>query len=332
MRISFDDALGGLSHIIPGDSLHLRKATIVDHPDTGELAVNLDGNIVEASWADGLHAFAGDVVLVTFIKGPRGRGQSEVLVLGRLAEKPRPAGGTVFTVPGGSVPTITVTGSDGYFYEAYYVMSYTPVVGDPVFMSWAGGRACVMGKLKGVFTADPTTNQKIPQPVAAPEDDDTEGEFVYTAESSGTWSTTDSAWDEYRFGGGHVYQSATQNGAWFYHGGPAQLDGYTIEGIEFTLGTRLAVGNHTEPVMVHFYLHTSESKPASTDVTRTLGPYDVLIPGGTTQNTVELPVEWGPDLVAGAGISISGDALAGFTSSSQEPTSGLLKMEWSTEE
>lgn len=330
MRTSGDDALGRISKAIPAGGLHIRKATIVVHPDTGELAVSVEGSIIEASWADALDAFAGDTVLVTLITGSRG--QSEAVVLARLAEKARPAGGTVFTVPGGSSPTITVTGSDGYFYTAYYVLSYTPVVGDPVFMCWSGGRACVMGKLVSIFKADSTTNNAIPQPVDVIAEDDTEGEYVYPAAGSGTWSTADAAWDEYRFGGNHVYQSATQHGAFFYHGGPSQLEGKVIEGVSLNLGTRLAVGNHNDPVMLHFYLHTSESKPASTDVTRTLGPHDVLIPGGTTPNEVELPAEWGPGLVANGGISIVGDALAGFRSSAQEPTSGLLILEWSTEE
>lgn len=332
MRISrIYDALGRVSKSIPGDSLHLRKAVIVVHPDTGELAVNLDGNIVDCSWADHVHVFAGDTVLAAVIRGARG--QAEAVIMARLAgERERPVGGTVFSVPGGATPTIVVTGSDGYFYNAYYAMSYTPVVGDPVYMAWGGGRPCVVGKLKGAFTRDPTTNTD-PTPVDSPPDDDVEGEAIFAAEASGTWSTTDGAWDAYRFGANHVYQSATQNGAWFYHGGPDLLnDGRTIDGVEFTLGQRLAVGAYNEPVVVHFYLHTSQTKPASTDVTRTAGAYDVLIPGGTTSNTVELPVEWGPDLVAGGGISISGDNLAGFKSSTEDSSSGLLALGWTTEE
>jgi hypothetical protein len=162
---------------------------------------------------------------------------------------------------------------------------------------------------------------------------DPEGESVYVASESGTWSVVDSAWDTYRKHGGQpgqVFQGIDLYGAWFYNGGPAELEAVNVVGAEINLGLRLPVGNYNDPVMLQMWIHTSEDKPDGVDVTRTLGPYEVLIPGGLTENHIELPELWAPEFVTGAGVSLQGNELVGFTSRNDYPTSGLLTLEWET--
>ncbi|MDQ0756065.1 hypothetical protein [Arthrobacter sp. B3I4] len=289
----------------------------------GVLQVNVNGNVLPARWADPLVVVEGDPVLVE-LSGSRA-GQAAAFVRCRLTDKPRPGQGTVKTVPASS-PTITVTGSDGLVYTATFVASYSPVVGDPVILSWNAAVPSVVGKV--TTTAAPTP---VAPPVAPPPGAGMTGSTPYQAATADTYYPA-GGWGKWAGGGGRVYQGSygagQVYGAWFYAGSTAQQAGKTITGIRFTLGARLPVGNNNQPVTVHVYAHTSANKPGD-DVNRVAGPFDITVQPGQGLTEYALPLSFASALQGGGGIAIAGDPYAGFNGPSTQPESGLLILDWS---
>lgn len=297
---------------------------VMARDDLGALAVSVGGVIVPARCADPLIVVEGDPVLVEVRSG--GRGQGEAVIMSRVTDKPRPGKGTVKTVPASS-PTITVTGSDGIDYTATFVASYTPTVNDPVILSWNAAIPSVVGKIS--VTAAPTPP---PPPVAPPPPPPSTGVAKYAATDSDTlWGP--GGWGSWAGGGSNVYQgdygSGLVHGAWFYSGSPAQLAGRTITRIRFTLGSRLPAGANSSPVTVHVYAHTSRTKPSG-DVSRTVGPYNITAQPAQGLKEYDLPLSFASVLLAGGGIAIEGNPYAGFAGRKSQPTSGYLKLDWSS--
>ncbi len=306
----------------PAGSVVTYPATVVK--DTaGNLLVNVNGSVIPARWADPLVVSVGDPVTVAITAGPNGLG--DAVVTGRITMKPRPGTGTVKTVPPSS-STITVTGADVTDYTATFVASYTPAVNDNVILAWNANTPTVTGKV-GTVAAPPPP----PSPVAPPPGPPATGTSTYTAQDSATWVPGLGVWDAWARQGGRLYQGSnsgyTTYGAWFYAGSPGELAGRAVTRIQFTLGTRLAVGSYNAPITLHLYTHTSANRPGG-DVTRVTGPYDVVIQPGAGQQTFDLPTSFATDLLNGGGISIAGDPYAGFNGRLQEPASGLLQIGW----
>lgn len=288
----------------------------------GALAVNVNGNVLPARWADPIVVAEGDTVLVELSSSRAGQGAAFVRC--RLTNKPRPGRGTVATVPAAS-PTITVTGSDGIVYTATFVASYTPVVGDPVILSWNASVPSVVGKIT-TTEAPPVTSLPVTPPPAGP----ATGSTPYPASASDTYWPA-GGWGSWAGGGGHVYQGSQGSGpvygAWFYAGSTAQLAGKTLTRIGFTLGSRRPVGSSNAPVTVHVYAHTSANKPGG-DVNRVAGPHDITVQPGQGLTEYNLPLTFAAALQAGGGIAIAGDPYAGFLGVTQ-PESGRLTLDWS---
>lgn len=315
--------LAGIAGLIPGGGARRHRAVVVSD-GAGGLAVNVGGNVIPCSFLDPLIATIGDAVNVELFHGPQG--QAEAVVTGRLIDTARPGTGTVKTVPVGS-NTITVTGTDGVDYTAYFLGSYTPTVGNIVMLTWQAGNPIVTGKLN--VTPKPVSSNT--QPVAPPPAPAATGYNTYAATDSGSYSG--GLWESYRGGGGAVYQGGASyggpaNGAWFYGGSPSQLAGRTITAIKLDLPPRLAVGNYTAPVTVHLYAHDSTNRPSG-DVSRVLGPYDITVPAGGGALTYDIPAAWGATIVGGGGVAIYGEAHAGFPGRLQVPSSGKIRMYWS---
>lgn len=297
---------------------------VVVKDSSGKLAVNINGNIIYPRYQDPVVVAVGDPVVVSISAGPAGGG--DAVVTGRVTLAPRPAEGTVKTVPPSSA-TITVTGTDGTDYTAKFTASYTPTVNDNVILAWNANVPTVTGKV-GVVAAPPPP----PPPVSAPPGPVATGTSTYTAQDSATWVPGLGLWDAWARQGGRLYQGSssgyTTYGAWFYAGSPQELAGRTVTRIQFTLGSRLAVGSYNSPIALHLYTHTSPNRPGG-DVTRNTGPWDVTIQPGAGQQTFDLPTSFAADLLNGGGISIAGDPYAGFNGRLQEPASGLLTIDWS---
>lgn len=286
------------------------------------LAVNVNGGVLKALWADPLSVREGDRVLVDISSSRAGGGAA--FVRSRLAGAPRPPTGTVATVPAGS-PTITVTGSDGIVYTATITASYTPVVGDNVVLDWASSQPNVTGKVTSTAPVIPP-----PTAVAPPPASSTTGSTPFPAADADTlWPA--GGWGTWAGGGGRVYQgsygSGPVYGAWFYNGATAQLAGKTITRIQFMLGPRRPVGSNNSPVTVHLYAHTSGSKPSG-DVARTVGPFDVTAQPGQGLTSYDLDLSFASVLQQGGGIAIAGEPYAGFQGVREHPESGLLIIDW----
>lgn len=290
----------------------------------GVLAVNVNGNVLPARWADPVVVAAGDAVLVEISSSRAGQGSA--FVRGRLTDNARPGKGTVLTVPPGS-PTITVTGDDGTTYTANFIASYSPIVGDPVLLSWNASLPTVTGKI----TTTPATSSSA-APVAPPPTASAAGKKDYPASDSDTYWPA-GGWGSWAGGGGHVYQgnygAGQVYGAWFYAGATAQTAGKSLSKIYVHIGSRRAVGNHRAPATLHLYGHTSANKPGG-DVTRTVGPFDIVVQPGQGLTKYEIPVAtFGAVLQGGGGLAITGDPYAGVNGCQVQPESGLITLEWS---
>lgn len=286
----------------------------------GVLAVNVNGNIIPASYSDPIVVSVGDAVSVDIVTGARG--QSEAVVTGRLTLAPRPATGTVTTVPVSS-PTITVTGTDAATYDATFVSSYTPTVGDNVILAWNAAAPTVTGKV-GATAAPPPPPAPIPPPPPPP----STGSSTYAATDSATMATY--GWDSYAGGGGNVYTgtwSETVHAAFWYAGSPAELAGRTITRVVFTLGARRQSGAYNSPATINFYTHNSTRRPAG-DITLGGAGYAVTIPAASGPRTFDLPTAYGAALQAGGGIAISGGDYSGYNGRLVDPQSGKLTLYW----
>lgn len=289
--------------------------------------VKVGGLPQPAAWPSGVYAAQGEPVLIAQLVKPDAPAQ--YVVLGRVgADGPREA--TVTTVPGGS-DTITVT-ADSVDYTATFLASYTPVVGDRVRMLWQGRDGTVVGKV-GV---SPSTGGFI-EPTAPPPPPATFGVFPAPAIDSATyWGP--GGWDSIRPYGGVVSQGTvygTSNvvtGAWFYGNMMAELAGATINRVRFRVPQRRSVGSFNDALLLHIYAHTSPGRPGG-DVTRVSGPTDVSIPAGWNPGPgdgfIDLPTSIAPTLIAGGGISISGDPYLSFVGKPADSASGQLLIDWS---
>lgn len=288
----------------------------------GKLGVSVHGNVLQASWSDPLVVVAGDPVLVEVSSSRAGGGAA--FVRSRLTNKPRPGKGKVLTVPPSS-PTITVTGDDGEPYTATFVASYTPVVGDPVLLSWNASVPSVTGKIT-------TTAAPAPPPVVAapPPPQQTGSTPVHASQSSTYWPA--GGWETWAGGNSNVYQgnygSGQVYGAWFYGGRTGQMAGKTIKAIRFVLGARRPVGQNNSPITLHLYAHNSANRPGG-DVSRVVGPFDVTVDPGQGLKEYNLPLSFAATLQGGGGIAIAGDPYAGFLGINSQPESGLLTFDWS---
>lgn len=308
--------LANLMAQIPGNKGDRYKGVITGTQTA--LTVNVNGNTIPVRWADPITVQVGDPVLVMIWN-------DEAIVMGRLTEKPRPGTGTVKTVPVGS-PTITVTGSDNIDYVASFEASYTPVVNDAVTLAWYAGIPNVIGKVG--TTAAP---QAYTTPVSAPPTI-TSGQSTYWATDSATWSPSLGVWDSWAGGQRNVYQGTwsgyTLYGSWFYAGSPTELSGRTISRVQFKVGARLMVGNYNQPDTFHFYAHSSTNRPGG-DVSRVVGPFDVVIQPASGTFIFDLPTSFASTITGGGGISIAGESYGGVKGIQLQPDSGLLIMDWS---
>lgn len=307
---------------IPGRSVTRLQGIVVPATSgSSTLAVNVNGNVIPARVIDPLVVQAGDPVAVDFVSAPTGL--AEAWIIGRLATTPRPAQGTVTTVPVGS-KTITVTGTDGVAYTAGFASTYTPTVGDTVLLDFKAGNPTVIAAV-GTTAAPPP-----PTPVPAPPPPASTGTGRYPTVDTSTWWGP-GGWDSWA-GGNNTYQGdegqGNVTGAWFYGGSPTQLnDGRTITAIRFTLGGRNGAGAHSSPVTVNLFTHTSPRRPGgnvaigSASTTVTAQPWQGL-------TVYSLPLSFAADLLAGGGICITNNPYAGFYGRNAQPNAGYLELDW----
>jgi hypothetical protein len=303
-----------------GDGVRLVRGVVVFATNGATtFSVNVSGNVLPASANDAVAVNVGDSVLVAIVDRS---GQAEAIVMFRLADTIHPATGKVKTVPPSS-STITVTGADGTDYTAYFLSSYSPVVGDNVEMIFLGGYPYVTKT--GATPAPAPVVAVAPPPSAV-----TTGTSSFAASDASTyWGA--GGWGSWA-GGTRVFTgdigSGPVTGAWFYGGAPGQLQGRTITGGRVTLGPRYAAGNYNSPVAVNIYTHGSINRPGG-NVSLVSGPTVVTAQPWQGLTTYALTQAQAQDLVNGAGIAISGGAYAGFDGIVQNAQSGIVSIDWS---
>ena len=284
----------------------------------------LGDNLLDARWMDPVQPVQNGKIVVDISN--EGKGQSSALVVGTYTSQPRPATGTAQSViPAGVSTQIVFTGDDGLSYATdRFVGTYSP--GDPVSLSWASGVPTIVGKI-GAAAAVP---EAAPPPKPAPVKS---GETRLTPTASDTYGAGGwGKWFSSQRGGQDVFTGTsagqTLTGAWFYGAPRPELAGKTIDRILFKVPPRLDVGAGGD-VVVHFYAHTSGSRPGG-DVSRVSGPFDVTIPAGYDGGYTDLTTAFGPTIAAGGGISIAGGTYMGFKSRLKNPSFGELIVSWSS--
>lgn len=308
-----------LTGMIPAGQSRLRLGMVVTVG--GERRVNVDGNVLRATWTDPLVVDDGDPVEVQIHSA--GVGQSRVHVTGRATSQPRPRTGTVTQVPAGS-PTITVE-ANGISYTTEPVNGPFSV-GDKVHLDWGAGVPRAIGKVTTTTTAKPAPTPLPPPPAKAQT-----GRASAAAKSSRTYWAP-GGWGSYAGDGNKVHQGtwfgATVTGAWFYGTPFKHLAGRKITRVQFRTGDRLAVGYHNDPAVFHFYAHTNPTQPGG-DTNRVVGPHNVTIQPGQARRWIDLPLSFADTLINGGGIAIQGDpyaAMKGRTSAT--PDSGAILIDW----
>lgn len=284
--------------------------------------VRVGGVVAPAVWA-GCRAQEGDALLLGQMT--RKDAPAEYVVLG-LTGDGGPREGTVTAAPAGSA-TITVSAS-GRTLTATFLASYTPTVNDLVRLHWSHGLPTVLGKVGSTPAPAPPPPVTAPPPSAS-----SSGVLGVPATDSATYSVG-YGWNGYYGqncyqGNGSTWGAPSDNrGSWFYGNGAAQLAGATLDRITFRVPKRLGGGASGSNATMHLYLHTSSVRPGG-DVGRTAGPSDVLVlanyQGG---DYVDLPLAWGPTLIAGGGVSMTGSPYMGMQGKGGDPASGHMKYYW----
>ena len=285
-------------------------------------AVKVGGVAQPAVWLCE-YAAQGDPVIVAKI--PRGDAPGQLVVVGRVGS-PGPATADVTAAPAGS-ETITVT-ADGTDYQARFLASYSPTVGDRVGLLWQWPLVTALGKVGVLPAPDASQQGTTPQPPPP----SSSGVLTVPASDSGTYSVG-YGWNS-RYGQ-NLYQGngstwgapADNRGSWFYGNGAGQLAGATIPRVEFRVPARNSAGATSSSVTAHLYLHDSPNRPGG-DVNRIAGPVAVILPPGWAGGWVDLPAAWGDDLAAGCGVGITGDPYLGLVGKSLDPESGQAKLHW----
>jgi hypothetical protein len=279
---------------------------------------NVGGNLLTARWVDPFSALQGQSIIVDITTDEHG--QSTAFVAGGYTDQPRPSTGTILTM----TPDVVVAGAfGGSVIAAGLVGTYS--IGDNVYLDWESPQPMVIGHAPALAVI-PAANTPTPPTTAGP----LTGTQRTPAVKSDTWANGWGEWATAQAGGEDVYSGTLSGtavtGSWFYGLGNTVLSGKTITAARFRLPQRLNAAS-TGSVTVHLYAHTSSSEPG-TDVSRTVGPFDVTVASNAPPQWVDLPSTFYSVLTAGGGISISGDPYVGFVGRLKDPDSGKTEIDW----
>lgn len=318
--------MAGLKHTLaamPPNST--RRVFGTAYHDGSRWYANVQGSLLDARWLDPIQPEQGGPIAIDITNN--GTGQSSALVVGAYTDQPRPSTGVVLAV---GVTELLIGVEDGQTYTTARVIgaisSYA--LNDPVYLDWSGGTPTVLGKPTTITVTPPS------DPPAPVNPDPTVGTGKASATKTNTWWGPGGwgSWAESQLGGEQVYSGtwggASVTGAWFYGSAFTGLAGKTVTEIRFRLPKRLNIGG-SGSATVHLYAHPSKSQPGS-DVSRSVGPYDVTVAQEQCAHWVTLPLTFAPVLTAGGGISIAGDPYVGFNGRIKDPQSGRIEMDWTS--
>lgn len=295
--------------------------------------VSIGGNLLVPVWLEQVAAVPGDP-LTLLILDYSDSTSSQPFVLGvpravGATALPLPIEGTIKTFAAGSLTAVVTTAQGDQ--TAVVRSNYAPVVGDRVRLSWArGANGSMVCDAVAKIGAVPLPERVQPERPSPPPPEPETGSDVFTASDSGTWSTGTGEWNtEY---GTDVYAGTgfgapgDQHGAWFYQDALALLRGRTPTGVRLFLPARLMIGDYDTPASITINRHTSKTRPSG-DVTIAAST-TITVAAASDEQWIDLPTGWGPALIAGDGICISGTALAGFSGIKDNSGSGRIHMDW----
>jgi hypothetical protein len=280
-------------------------------------------NLLNCRWLDPIQPKQGGNIVVDISKDEYG--QASALVIGGYTERPRPSTGVVLVV---GVDELVIAGEDGITYTTDRFLGAIGdyALTDQLYITWDAAQPTVLGKVNNITITPPAA--PVPEaPTAAT------GSTTLIATASDTFGVGGwGRWATSQNGGEDVYTGFwggfTLTGSWFYGPPKPELAGKTVNRVEFRLPQRLNVGG-SGSATIHIYAHTASSRPGG-DVTRVVGPFDVVVGPGSPPIFVDLPLTFAPVLAAGGGISIAGDPYAGFASRLDDAESGKTTMYWSS--
>lgn len=289
--------------------------------DGSKWFAEVGGNLLTCRWLDPIQPLQGGNIVVDITTDERG--QSSALVIGGYTDQPRPSTGAVLAV---GVSEIVVAAEDGITYTTdRFIGSYA--IDDLIYITWDAAKPTIIGKIPTITVTPPANTPKAPgggditgtHRTAAIKSD------TYGVGGWGRWATSQRGGEDVYTGN---YGAGPLSGSWFYGAGNTVLAGRTVLAARFRIPGRLRVGSYNSPATIHLYAHTSQNQPGG-DVNRTVGPFDVSVAPGAPPQWVTLPSSFHAVLVAGGGISITGDPYAGFASRLKDPDSGKTEFDWS---
>lgn len=284
--------------------------------EAGVPQVTVGGVVLAARWLDPVSVSDGDPVLVALVAGPTG--QSEAVVLGRTASRPRPAEGTVTANPAGAMVTVSTVEGSLDVVEGYA----SPTVGDVVRLVWAAGVGTAVAKVTAV-EAPPA-----PSAPSAPPGPASSGSESVAAVDTGSYNLTGGFWSTTLHPMQGTWDGRTYSGAWFYGTRAAVLDdGRVIHRVRMWLPARRRQGSWNAAGAINLYAHTSPARPGG-DVFIVTGPHSITLPAGWAGGWVDLPSGWASTLLAGGGIGCYGSPYLGVSGLAEDPQSGALVFDW----
>lgn len=306
---------------IPGGGTVRKYGTA--HWDGDDWRARVGPNLLYCRWLDPIQPKQGGNIVVDISKDEYG--QASALVIGGYTEQPRPSTGVVLFV---GVDELVIAGEDGVTYTTDRFLGDIAdyALTDQLYITWDAAQPTVLGKVNNI-TITPPGDPAPEAPTAGT------GSTTLIATASDTFGVGGwGRWATSQNGGEDVYTGFwggfTLTGAWFYGPPRPELAGKTVNRVEFRLPQRLNVGG-SGSATIHIYAHTSQSRPGG-DVTRTVGPFDVVVDHGNPPKSIDLPLTFAPVLAAGGGISIAGDPYAGFASRLDDAESGKTTLYWSS--
>lgn len=329
LRSSVTSVRDLLTQLSVTDTVSISGGLMLNSATDGTWSVAVGGNTLPVIWADSVNPIDGMQCIVAIVT-PAG-GQSYAVMLCGVSGIPNQGErGAVVTV---STLTCTVN-INGQTVTAQRCASYTPTVGDTALLLWRGGIPYAITAITLSAPAAPPATYVPPivkpAPPPPPPPPPVTGTNNYSCTSSGTW-TSGYNWNSYF--GSMVYSGSgyvpPSRGTWFYGGATKSLAlRHTITRVQFYLGARRPAGSYNNVVQAHFYYSTDNGKGGEPNITGSA--YNLNIAPGWGGGWITLPTSFGTSLKNGGSITIAGDPYIGFQAGSAQPSSGALKISWSS--
>lgn len=299
----------------------------------GRVSVPIDGSApsvfvqgssvaLQATWLTTVTVNDGDTVAV-LISGNDNAPKTAV-VLDKVENTPAPATGVVTAVPAGST-TVKVDALWRGSVDAGFVGG-APSVGAKVLLVWQGGKPVVLGTITSPQAVNSSSNSAS-SGVTSGQQTQSSGMLALRAIDSGSF-TVGEGWNSYFRQ--NLYQGSyggqTLQGCWFYGSAGSQLAGAQIDNVRMYIAGRRRAGNYNANLDLIVSLHNLQAKNSSPVFTS--DAITATLPPNWGGGWIQLPTGWGSMLAQGYGIGIRGGGYGGVNGVGEDPSSGLINIDW----